>query len=116
MRWYSMCCSCARFAALFLAFNCIIASAPGEDWPMFGRDATHNAAISTGNAPTKWEVGDFDRKTGVWHRGKSRNVKWVANLGNVTFGDPVVADGLVWVGTNNSELENPQTEDASVLT
>ena len=74
---------------------------------MFGRDATHNAAISKGNLPTDWQVGEFDKKTDVWNREKSLNIKWVANLGSNTFGDPVVAGGLIWVGTNNSQQDNP---------
>jgi hypothetical protein len=80
---------------------------------MYGRDATHNGVVLKGAPPTDWQVGEFDRKSGAWHREKSRNVKWVANLGRVTFGDPVVAGGLVWVGTNNGHGQN--IEDASVL-
>ena len=29
------------------------------------------------------------------------NIKWVARLGSQTYGNPVVAGGRVWVGTNN---------------
>ena len=32
---------------------------------------------------------------------KARNIKWVARLGSQTYGNPVVAGGRVWVGTNN---------------
>jgi outer membrane protein assembly factor BamB len=113
MRWLSIILPCAPFAATWLALSCLIASAPGEDWPMYGRDATHNGVVLKGAPPTDWQVGEFDRKSGAWHREKSRNVKWVANLGRVTFGDPVVAGGLVWVGTNNGHGQN--IEDASVL-
>ena len=86
----------------------------GGDWPMFGRDATHNAVTPEANSPTSWDVGEFDRKAGVWFREKARNIKWQAELGSQTFGDPVVANGLIWIGTNNN-AHDPML-DASVLT
>jgi outer membrane protein assembly factor BamB len=48
-----------------------------------------------------WNPGRFDRKTGAWHKEQSYNVKWVANLGSQTYGNPVVANGRIYVGTNN---------------
>ncbi len=36
-------------------------------------------------------------------KGKEKNVKWVAKLGNYSYGGPVVAGGRVFVGTNNEE-------------
>ncbi|HEY2250024.1 MAG TPA: PQQ-binding-like beta-propeller repeat protein, partial [Planctomycetaceae bacterium] len=46
--------------------------------------------------------------------GSSRNIKWTAGLGSMTYGDPVVADGLIWVGTNNHWSAQDKL-DASVL-
>src|SRR6184192_1187988 len=91
------------------------ACAAGDDWPMFGRDASHNAVSPESNPPTSWNVGEFDRKTGAWLRDKARNIKWQAPLGTGTFGDPVVAGGLVWVGTNNGYSADKDFVDASVL-
>ena len=51
--------------------------------------------------PVDWDVGSFDRKTGEWNHDGSENVKWVARVGSQTYGNPVVADGQVYVGTNN---------------
>ena len=31
----------------------------------------------------------------------SKNIKWVAQLGSQSYGNPVVADGHVYIGTNN---------------
>ena len=47
-------------------------------------------------------MGDFDYKTGEWDPNSATNIKWVAPLGSQTYGNPVVADGKVYVGTNNS--------------
>ncbi len=42
--------------------------------------------------------------------------RWSASLGSVSCGDPVVANGLVWVGTNNDNPRDPNLkDDASVL-
>ena len=60
--------------------------------------------IQTGNPPVDW-----DPATG-------RNIIWSVELGNETFGRPVVAGDVVYVGTNNSRRMNPAfKEDAGVL-
>lgn len=90
--------------------------ADAEDWPMFGRDATHNAVSPEKNAPIDWDVGEFDRRTGRWIKDTARNIKWTAQLGSQTNGDPVVAEGFVWIGTNNYwGRSNEPKLDASVL-
>ena len=37
-----------------------------------------------------------------------QNVKWVAELGSQTYGNPTVAGGVVFVGTNNEPLRDPK--------
>src|SRR5262249_36885229 len=53
-------------------------------------------------APTEWNPGEFDRKTGAWKPEKASNIKWVATLGSQTYGNPAVANGKIFVGTNNT--------------
>jgi outer membrane protein assembly factor BamB len=56
------------------------------------------------NVPTEWDV-----KT-------KKNIKWVADLGSQSYGNPVVAGGMVFVGTNNELLRDPkQGGDRGVL-
>src|SRR5215213_8153253 len=58
----------------------------------------------TGNPPVDW-----DTKTG-------RNIVWSVELGNETFGRPVVAGDVVYVGTDNSRPMNPDyQEECGVL-
>jgi outer membrane protein assembly factor BamB len=74
-----------------------------EDWPMLGRDKTRNAVSPEKGAPVEW-----DAKTG-------RNIKWRAPLGYIAWADPVVAEGLVWIGTNTTQPSARVDEDAPVL-
>ena len=38
----------------------------------------------------------------------TKNVKWVAKLGSQSYGNPTVADGRVYVGTNNDSPRDPR--------
>ena len=55
---------------------------PGTDWPMWGGTPDRNMVSSMKGLPTTWDV-----KT-------KKNVKWVAELGSQTYGNPVVAGGI----------------------
>ena len=81
------------------------ASDPGSgDWPMWGGTADRNMISNMKGLPTSWDV-----KT-------KKNVKWVAQLGSQTYGNVVVAGGVVFVGTNNEGLRNPKiTGDKGIL-
>jgi outer membrane protein assembly factor BamB len=75
-----------------------------RDWPMWGGSPERNMVSNATGMPTTWDV-----KTG-------KNVKWVAELGSQSYGNPVVAEGVVLVGTNNEVLRDPeQTGDRGVL-
>ena len=96
-----------RLILLFCAVSgaLVLASDPaGRDWPMWGGTPDRNMVSSMSGAPATWDI-----KTG-------KNVKWVAKLGSQTYGNPVVAGGQVYVGTNNELLRNPkEAGDRSVL-
>jgi len=85
-------CSCL-LASLFLLW----ASDPGiGDWPMWGGTPDRNMVSKMKGLPTSWDV-----KSG-------KNVKWIGQLGSQSYGNPVVAGGQVYVGTNNELLRNPK--------
>ncbi len=71
------------------------------DWPMWGGNALRNNAPEAKDIPAEWEPGEFDDKEGIWQKGSGSNVAWVSNLGSQSYGNPVVANGKVYVGTNN---------------
>ncbi|MGH9800841.1 MAG: PQQ-binding-like beta-propeller repeat protein, partial [Blastocatellia bacterium] len=74
------------------------------DWPMWGGTADRNMVSNMKGLPTTWDVA------------KKTNVKWVASIGSQSYGNPVVAGGMVFVGTNNEALRDPkQPNDRGVL-
>jgi len=75
---------------------------PDVDWNQWGGSPQRNNTPVGHNIPSTWKIGKFNLKTGEWNREGSQNVKWVAKLGSQSYGNPVVADGKVFVGTNNS--------------
>ncbi len=71
------------------------------DWSQWGGSSERNNVPVGKGIPSTWDVGGFDRDTGQWQQEKSKNIKWVVAVGSQTYGNPVVADGHVFVGTNN---------------
>lgn len=74
---------------------------PTGDWPQLGGSSLRNNTPETAPLPPSWKVGKFDRRSGAWDRSTSENIRWVANLGSQTYGNPVIAGDKVFVGTNN---------------
>ena len=71
-------------------------------WPQWGGTSLRNNTPVGTNIPVDWDTGRFDRRTGEWLKEDARNIKWVARTGSQTYGNPVVADGRVFIGTNNA--------------
>ncbi len=69
------------------------------DWPLWGGSPARNMV----NAREKGIPTTWDLKT-------RKNIKWVAQLGSLSYGNPVVAHGKVLVGTNNRPARNPMLE------
>jgi outer membrane protein assembly factor BamB len=68
-------------------------------WPMFGGTPARNMVnLHDKGLLTEWAV----------EGGKLQNIRWVAELGTRCYGGPVVADGRVYVGTNNDQPRDPK--------
>ena len=72
---------------------------PG-DWPQWFGSSLRNNTPEGKNIPSEWDIGEFD-DMGNWKSGSGKNIKWVARLGSQSYGNPAVANGHVYVGTNN---------------
>jgi outer membrane protein assembly factor BamB len=81
------------------------ASDPGTgDWPMWGGTPDRNMVSNMKNPPTAWDAQS------------KKNIKWVAAVGSQAYGNPVVAGGMVFIGTNNEAVRDPkQPGDRGVL-
>ena len=79
-------------------------SGTAGDWPMWGGNGSRNMV----NATTGINL-DFDTDEG-------KNVIWTAELGSQTYGNPVVAGGKVFVGTNNGgEYRDQHKGDRGII-
>lgn len=88
------------------------------DWPQWGGSRCRVNTPAGKNIPSTWDPGSFDRKSGAWLKEGARNIKWVAPLGSQTYGNPVVANGKIFVGTNNGNgylKRYPSEVDLGVL-
>lgn len=77
-----------------------------SDWPQMGGTRLRNPVSAAKSIPDSWDVA-----TGT-------NIRWSVPLGSTTYGNPVIANGKVFVGTNNGGeyLERyPATVDLGVL-
>ena len=74
-----------------------------SEWSQWGRDASNNMVAFAKGVPTDFtagEVGEDGEVTGA------KGAKWVVKLGSQTYGTPTIANGQVYVGTNNEEPRN----------
>ncbi len=76
------------------------------DWPQWGGSPSRNNTPHGENIPIEWDVDS------------GQNIRWSMPLGSETYGNPVIANGKVYVGTNNGSgyVERyPSTVDLGVL-
>ena len=71
------------------------------DQPQWGQAHSRSMVSPEKNLPHKFNPGRRVQRTGEIDPASTKNVKWVARLGGQTYGTPVVAEGKVFVGTNN---------------
>ncbi len=73
-----------------------------DDWPQWGGTHDRNMVSTEKNLPgATMEPGRFKRGTEEVDMETTKDVKWVAKVGSQTYGTPTIADGKVFVGTNN---------------
>ncbi len=75
-----------------------------QDWPMWGGTAQRNMTSAMRGLPEFWDVKD------------GKNIRWKVEIGSTSYGNPVVADGKIFLGTNNENPRNPEIKgDKGVL-
>lgn len=102
-----------RPTLLFIALTGTIAHA--TDWPHWGGGPSRNMVSQEENLPAAAELGDAPEADLLPPQAKAP-LKWVVKLGSQTYGNPTVAGGRVFVGTNNDSPRDPKYQgDRGVL-
>jgi outer membrane protein assembly factor BamB len=93
-----------RFLLVAQALVGLSVSLLGKDQPQWGQAWTRNMVSEERGLPS-----EFNPKTGL-------HLKWRAKLGTESHGSPIIADGRVYIGTNNGEPRNEKHKgDRGVL-
>jgi outer membrane protein assembly factor BamB len=95
----------------------LLPAALAEDWPAWGgKDPGRNMYSPAKNMPSSFDPGKLKPGTEDVDMGTTKNVRWVAKLGSQSYGNPVVADGKIYVGTNNETPRDKKHQgDRSIL-
>jgi outer membrane protein assembly factor BamB len=95
---------------------CAVPLTLGADWPFWGGDSTRNMVSTEKAAPETWDAGRYKGSTEEIDMATTKNVKWIAKLGSQSYGNPTIANGKIYVGTNNESPRDPKlTGDRAVL-
>ena len=88
-----------------------------EDWPQWGgNDPGRNMYSTAKGLPETFDPGKLKAGTEEIDLATTKNVKWAVKLGSQSYGNPVVAGGKVFVGTNNeSPRDKRHVGDRSIL-
>lgn len=90
---------------LALGASALVASA--ADWPFWGGSASRNMVSTEMGLTASWDAGRYKQNSDDIDIATTKNVKWIAKLGSQSYGNPTVAGGRIFVGTNN---ETPRDE------
>lgn len=95
----------------------LAAATTAEDWPQWGgNDPGRNFFSTATGLPDSFNPGKVKSGTEEIDLATTKNVKWTVKLGSQSYGNPVVAGGKVYVGTNNeSPRDKRHVGDRSVL-
>ena len=92
-----------------------VGNASAEDRTQWGQPFSRNMVSDETRLPDGFNPGERGAD-GEIDPSTTENVKWVARLGNTTYGSPTVAGGKVFLGTNNQDPRDPRCEgDRGVL-
>lgn len=69
-----------------------------RDWPMWGGSPNRNMVSNAKGIPSTWNIET------------RKNIKWIAEIGSQSYGNPSIAGGKVFVGTNNQKLRNAKQD------
>jgi outer membrane protein assembly factor BamB len=99
-----------RLSLAALCVNVCLLLGLAADWPQWGGQDGRNMVSDEKGLPDGFEPGKKSPQGDGIDMATTKNVKWVARLGSQTYGNPTVAQGRVFVGTNDEDLDDPRFE------
>ncbi len=104
------------FAAVCAAIYFSALHVRAGDFPMWGHDVSRNMVSPETGLPESFDPGKLKTGTEDVDMSTTKNVKWVAKLGSQAYGNPTVAKGKIFLGTNNETPRSPKYKgDYSML-
>jgi outer membrane protein assembly factor BamB len=94
-------------------FAVLCGSTEAQDWPQWGGMPTRNMVSNAQNLPVSFDPGKLKSNASDQTQvdiTSTRGVKWAVRLGSHTYGNTVVADGRVYIGTNDAYLNDPRLQ------
>ena len=78
-----------------------------QDWTQWGGTGERNMISNAKNIPASFNPGKWDDDKEDFTEEGREGVLWVFKVGSQTYGNATVANGKVYVGTNNEIPRNP---------
>lgn len=101
--------SSLRIRALIVAvalFAVPIVPVAAEDWPQWGGGQYRNLVSREEGLPRAFYPGKKKRDRLGYDPATAKNVRWMVRLGSENYSCPVVANGRVYIGTNDEDLDD----------
>ncbi|MFM7108934.1 MAG: PQQ-binding-like beta-propeller repeat protein [Planctomycetaceae bacterium] len=95
-------------AGVCLAAVPLVASA--DDWPCWGGGPQRNMVSAERGLPADFNPGRKKRDRLGYDPATAKHVRFIVRLGSENYSAPVVADGRVYIGTNDEDLDDPRFE------
>lgn len=87
---------------------CLMLAFQAADWPIWGRDNSRNMVSPEKGLPEAFEPGKPKAGSEEIDPATTKGVRWTAKLGSQAYGNPTIAGGRVFVGTNNEVPRDPK--------
>ena len=103
------CMSACRILALVtvvLSSAVTRSSAVAADWPQWGGGQYRNLVSREAGLPASFHPGMKKRDRLGFDPATTKNVRWMVRLGSENYSCPVVANGRVYIGTNDEDLDD----------
>jgi outer membrane protein assembly factor BamB len=99
--------SLADGSAPAAASNAALTAPDDGDWAQWGRTPAKNMVSDAKNLPFAFNPGKV-KSDDTPDLSTAKNVLWAVKMGSQTYGNPAVAKGRVYIGTNNEGRGDPR--------